>query len=562
MVMRVVRWVARWAGTGLWVAVLAPALALVPGAVLDRAPDGTVRFTLFPLALAALDPLIWDSARNSLAAALAVTLGSLVLGTAVARVVVRRRFWGRSILAALVVAPLVVPPFLGAIGLMRLSRALPVWARPGIGAPAGWIGWVWVGMAAGMPLVALAVGSALARSDPAWEDAARLAGASERRIWWQLVWPGVRPAAARAAALVFTLTLIEPGAPLVLGLRRTLAFQVVDAATGTEPVPRAVVLAAIATALAGVARGLLRVWGRGGATPPEAAGMVVLRPAQAGWLRTAVSVASLGLVAALGWLPLSCLLAPELSGSGSFWRRPFLAVDPDVSRLALNSLALGGATVAIDLALSWTLASWGGRRHPWVLALASWPELFPPLALGVGALALPELLRMGADWAGPSGGGAAFGRGARVLAGELDVYRTPGILLALAVAAVRLPFLARAVEQGWTRFRPALIDAALLLGATPRRAGRTATGLWLGAAPAALLLTFALAATNLAPALVLASTFESRTVCPAILTLADEPGTALNEAAVLAAAAVGVNLVALGLAAASRSVRLGEWFGG
>ena len=42
-------------------------------------------------------------------------------------------------------------------------------------------------------------------------------------------WPIVRPAAARAAGIIFLLAIVEPGAPLVLGLRRTLAFQIVDA---------------------------------------------------------------------------------------------------------------------------------------------------------------------------------------------------------------------------------------------------------------------------------------------------------------------------------------------
>ena len=41
--MRFGRGLALWAGTGLWVAVLAPALALVPAAMLDRGPDGTAR---------------------------------------------------------------------------------------------------------------------------------------------------------------------------------------------------------------------------------------------------------------------------------------------------------------------------------------------------------------------------------------------------------------------------------------------------------------------------------------------------------------------------------------
>ena len=250
--------------------------------------------------------------------------------------------------------------------------------------------------------------------------------------------------------------------------------------------------------------------------------------------------------------------------SGGVSLRRLVDVDPESQRLLLNSLALGLAVVAIDLALGWTLASWAGRRAIWILSLAAWPELLPPLALGVGALVLPEVLDLGADWAAVAPGRASgtVARGAGLLAGGLDTYRTPGVLLALAVAAARLPFQARAVEYGWSRFRPTLIDAALLVGARPRHARRTATGLWLGAAPGALFLTFALAATNLAPALVLAPTIESRPLAPAILILADEPGIALARAAALAAIAVTVNLAALAFAATRRAAHLGDWFGG
>src|SRR3954453_5042128 len=121
MGMRVVRWLGRWAGTGLWVAVLAPARALLPAAVLDRGPRGEVRPTLLPLALAALDPFLWDCVRNSVVVGLVAAAGSLVLGTALARAHVRLRFWGRPALSSLFLAPLAIPPLFGAIGLRRLA---------------------------------------------------------------------------------------------------------------------------------------------------------------------------------------------------------------------------------------------------------------------------------------------------------------------------------------------------------------------------------------------------------------------------------------------------------
>jgi ABC-type Fe3+ transport system permease subunit len=555
MVRRVVGWLGLWAGTGLWVVTLAPALALVPAAVLDRGPGGTARVSLFPLALTVLDPLVWDCVWNSVAVALVVAAGSLALGSGLARVCEHWRFSGRPVLWALTLAPLAVPPLVLALGLRGWAGPWLAARDPQLGTLAAWIGWVWAGLAGGVPLVALATDSALQRFDPGWEDAARLVGASRRRIWWQLVWPVARPAAARAAGIVFTLTLIEPGAPLVLGLRRSLAFQIVDAVQGPDPAARAVLLCLAAVVLSAAVRGLIRLWAGSEPVLREGRGSLSLTVTEtAGIGRTAWYVVLLGLGAGLSWVPIAGLL-------GRAWGVNLLA-EPDSLRLIENSLLLGAAVVAIDLALTWTLAAWAGRRHPWVLGLAGWPELLPPLALGVGALGLPPLLRLAADWARATPAKASIAHGVLVLAGSLDPNHLPGLLLAVAVAATRLPFLARTVEAGWSPHRRTLADAAVLLGASPRQSRRVASGHWLGAPSAALVLTFALAATNLAPALVLAPTAESRPLVPGILILADQPGAAFGHAAALAVIAVAVNLAAIALASTRRSIHLGEWFRG
>jgi len=70
--------------------------------------------------------------------------------------------------------------------------------------------------------------------------------------------------------------------------------------------------------------------------------------------------------------------------------RRMVDIDRESQRLLLNSLALGLAVVTIDLALGWTLAAWAGRRAIWVLSLAAWPELFPPLRWAWGPWCSPK----------------------------------------------------------------------------------------------------------------------------------------------------------------------------
>ena len=374
------RGLGRWAGAVLGAVALSPALALGVSAVLDRGPGGEVRMSLFPAALAALDDHVWECARNSLAVAAAVTFAARLVGVALARVAVRWRFWGRSPLVALACAGVVVPPAFGAIGLRWWFGPPETWAASTglawLGPWAGYLGWFWVALAAGAPLVGLASASSMARVEPLWEDAARLAGAGRTKVWRQFVWPVVRPDVARALALVFTLTLIEPGAPLVLGLRRTLGFQIAEAALDPEAgqFTRAAVLALAGVILAGLGRVLIGWWG-GSKTPGLArveAPVARARPASTalgGLFALILSVS-----AAVTWLPLigvaSASLAHGTDVYGSIVR------DPLTSRYLINSAVLGVAVVALDLVLARVLAAWSVDRKKG--RAADWPEMFPP----------------------------------------------------------------------------------------------------------------------------------------------------------------------------------------
>ena len=102
----------------------------------------------------------------------------------------------------------------------------------------------------------------------------------------------------------------------------------------------------------------------------------------------------------------------------------------------------------------------------------------------------------------------------RRLADGLDPIRWPGLLLIAGSAATRLPTLARASDRAAIRARPERVDVALSLGASRRRAIRLGGGR--GPGKGVLALSFALAATSVAPALVLAPSMRTRPVGPAL----------------------------------------------
>ncbi|MHB1557371.1 MAG: ABC transporter permease family protein, partial [Isosphaeraceae bacterium] len=248
-----------------------PAAALGLAALVDRGENGELRPPWFPLALFVSDPFARTCVRNSLIFAVAVTVASLVLGVGLGMAVVRGRSWGRGAIRAMLASMLAASPACLALGIVGLlerrgaHEAPAAWrasAYGGVsleswsGLPAwGW--WAWATLPASVALVALATASGVDRVGATWLDAARLSGAGPLGSWYRVTWPMIRPRAARAAAIVFPMALLEPGAPLILGLRRTLAYQIVESATRPAPFPRLAVWTAMAAVFSFAARWLL-----------------------------------------------------------------------------------------------------------------------------------------------------------------------------------------------------------------------------------------------------------------------------------------------------------------
>src|SRR4051794_35593944 len=105
MLQRAIAWAVRKA---LGLAVLAPVLLLVPAAMLDVGKDSGVRLSLFPLALSAFDPFLWTCLWNGVVLASVVTLGAVVIGVRLGRMLSRTRFWTRPLLGFLAFAPAAV----------------------------------------------------------------------------------------------------------------------------------------------------------------------------------------------------------------------------------------------------------------------------------------------------------------------------------------------------------------------------------------------------------------------------------------------------------------------
>jgi ABC-type Fe3+ transport system permease subunit len=413
------------------------------------------------------------------------------------------------------------------------------------------------------------------RLERSWEDAARLAGASPFRIWRSLSWPLIRPAAMRAASLVFLFALVEPGAPLILGLRRTLAFQIVESAGRSDPFPPAAVWALMA-GLYGWAGSVLLRWRagpafRGNGQADRALARNGSSARRASPIRALASALVLAISAVVAWLPAIGLVHLAAGPPGSAGRSAdgqFRAVidqlgriaRPPVPRLAANSVIFGLEAACVIMALAWIVRPEDGNR-PW---RTSWWRVLrpmaklPPLVLGAGVLALPWLAELAArsiDGAGHRSPGLALSK----ISAALDPSLHPWILMGFAIVLALAPRCFASwrdtalLEPARMRCRSAT-EAALLTGVSRARA-RGFGALWLpGRWSGRFVLVWALAATNLAPALFFAPWTDWKTVAPAVIVLARGDGDARAQAAVLALGVLVVNVGALGVARLTKSL--------
>jgi ABC-type Fe3+ transport system permease subunit len=565
-----------------------PALALVVAVVVDRGPGGEVRFSphLLPAVLWIFDDFAWTCARNSLIFAVVVALASLIAGVGVSWALARRRTWGGSVLRGMVGALIAAHPALLALGITGWAGEPHPWPWPFAAMPADgpgvsleswagltlWAVWVWTTLPAAAALVALAAAGPIERLERSWEDAARLAGAGAFGIWRSLSWPLVRPAALRAAGLVFVIALVEPGAPLVLGLRRTLAFQIVESAGRPDPFPRVAVWALMAGLYAWAGWILLR-WRAGVPLRDNLPGSAAMAGDNRNLPRQLPVVALVPAAGAAawclgGWFPVGGLVllaagrasdAGASSGGGihALIERAQRIAEPPVLQLATNSLIFGVMVACTIMALAWLVEP--GTRNPpakarWWRFVAPLAAL-PPLLLGAGTLALPWLVGLAAR-SFSDAGSPRLGHALEALGAALDPYRTPWILMAAALVLAIAPALLASWRGGaGAPIRcPSAADAALLAGASRTRArgfgSSRLPGRWLGR----FILVWALAATNLTPSLLFAPWSDWRTVLPGAVVLARGGAEDRAGAAALALGALAVNVGALVVARVTKAL--------
>lgn len=172
----------------------------------------------------------------SVKVAACATVGSVLLAIPTALLLARRRFWGRSLLNALVHLPLVLPPVVtGYLLLHVLGRrgVVGAWLAETLGIVVAfrWTGAAIAAAVMGFPLVVRAIRLGIEQVDAGLEDTAATLGASPLRVWLTITLPLALPAMLAGAILGFAKALGEFGATITFvssipGETQTLALAI------------------------------------------------------------------------------------------------------------------------------------------------------------------------------------------------------------------------------------------------------------------------------------------------------------------------------------------------
>jgi iron(III) transport system permease protein len=174
---------------------------------------------------------------NSLNIALAVTVIASLIGYTLALIMARIRIPASATLHALLLAPLVVPPFVGVLGVRQLfgrfgSLNMALLNAGIIDRPIEWLG---AGSAVGIialqvihlvPILYLSIRASLDNAHLSLEEAAVMCGASRLTLLRRIILPLSLPGWFAGASLVFIASFTDLGTPLLFEYRNVLSVQI------------------------------------------------------------------------------------------------------------------------------------------------------------------------------------------------------------------------------------------------------------------------------------------------------------------------------------------------
>jgi iron(III) transport system permease protein len=510
------------------------------GMVVRQAFEGPHGFTLAYFAAVFNSPIYREGLWNSFALGTASTLAALVIAFPLALVGHRYDFCGKPALGVLVLAPMILPPFVGAVGVKQMlgingafnAALIKSWLMDA----ATPLDWLAEGRFAGIvlmialslyPILYMNIAAALANLDPAMEQAAENLGCPPWRRFLRITLPLAMPGVFAGSSIVFIWAFTELGVPLVFDYARTASVQIFDGLKGLDknPIPYALtsVLLVVAASVFALSKFVMGRAPLGTAPRPQGRATALrLR----GWKSAACAAVFLG-VFMLATIPHLGVLLLSLAGRwyGTVVPDPFTLrhylealgnglVVPSIQNSLLYAACATLVALVIGLAVAWVVVRSDLKFRGVLDALVMLPLAVPGLVMAFGYLALSQEGKPFYFLVGAGG--------------------SPFLLLVIAYAIRRLPYVVRSAVAGLQQSNPMLEEAARSLGATPARTLRRVAIPLIGANLAAgAILAFAFAMLEVSDSLILAQQAQHFPITKAIYTLLSTLGNGTELAAAL-----------------------------
>lgn len=497
---------------------------------------------------------------NALRLAVMSTLFAFAIAMPLALITDRYAFPGKSLLSALMLLPLVLPPFVGAIGFRQIlgKTGLLNTSLLELGvlsAPIDWLGQhrlLGISLVNALhlfPILFLNLTAALANIDPALEEAASNLGAGAWRRFRRVTLPLIAPGLFAGGAIVFIWAFTELGVPLMFDYTRLTSVQIFHGLKDLSgnPAPYALVMVLL------LVSGLIfllskRLFPRGELASAGRAS-IGRQPRKT---PRAVAFAATFLVSSillLAILPHICVVLVSFSKD---WYATLVpraltlthyadALGHPLTLSAIrNSLIYASFSTLIDLvlglAIAYVIVRTKARGRHWLDAFTMLPLAVPGLVLAFGYYAMTR-----------KGQPLEF----------LMIHESPVLLLVIAYAVRRLPYVVRSAVAGFQQTSVTLEEAGRNLGASPFKV------LWRISLPlisanviAGGLLAFAFAVLEVSDSLVLATKQAHFPVTTAMYSLFNALGNGENLAAALgvwAMAFLGTTILGVGLILGKRA---------
>ena len=538
---------------------LLPVTETLRGAFFDQ----DERFTFAYIAEVFRNPIYLEGLRNSFILAVSVTTLAMLIALPLAWIADRFLFPGKTLFSALILVPMILPPFVGAIGIKQILgqqgalNAL-LW-HLGLQDPAHPVDWLGGGQLWGValmislnlyPIIYLNAVAALANIDPAMEEAAENLGCTGFRKFVRITLPLIMPGLFAGGTIVFIWSFTELGVPLMFDFTRIASVQVFNGIKdiGGNPFPYALVAVMLASSVLLYAASKLTFGRSAHAMMAKATSQG--GPRRIGPLAGLACTAVFALVFFIAVLPHLGVILVALSNN---WYGTVLpesltlhhfeqALGHNMALPSIqNSLKYAGLAVLLDLVLGVAIAYVVVRTNlvgrQFLDALAMLPLAVPGLVLAFGYLAMTQE-------------GKLFD--------FLNPVRDPLILLVIAYAVRRLPYVVRSAAAGFQQTSVTLEEAAQNLGASPLRALRKVTLPLIAAnLVAGGLLAFSFAMLEVSDSLLLAQRQQDFPITKAIYELYQ----LLGEGRFIASALGVWAMVFLGVTILGASIVLGKKLG-